>query len=131
MSKLLEENIKNISKEILFQKYIIENKTYKEIQNEFNISETSLYNLIKYYDIKKPKYLSNKIHRKINVEKRKETIIEKYGSLENYKLHISNKSKDMWKKRDTNERKELAKKIVENGGGWNHKKIHNTVKENK
>lgn len=70
--KKLEEIICSISKEDLIEFYIIQNHSYQETAKHFNITETQFFQLIDYYDCRKPKKVSTKISA--------ETKQEKYGS---------------------------------------------------
>ena len=67
--------INEISKESLYQQYIVNNLSIKECQEYFNIGQSMLMRVLKEYNIKKPKDAHVK-----NIKKSK---LERYGS-ENY-----------------------------------------------
>ena len=79
-----------ISKEEIYDYYINQNHTLKESIDYFNISTGKFLEYLKYYDIKKPKSISNQLSKQTKLEKygdenynnrerAKETCLEKYG----------------------------------------------------
>lgn len=79
-----------ISKDELYDYYILKNNRWEDTQKEFDISNSELVLLVREYDIRKPKTLSAKHTKKTklekygnenynNKEKRKQTNIKKYG----------------------------------------------------
>lgn len=100
-----EKILDKIPKDILYQEYIINNKTHLQIQNLFNIKSDTLDKILNYYNIHKPKNISAKIgwetkclnagskeaYIKNMTAKQKETIIKKEGSLEAHYNKVVNK----------------------------------------
>lgn len=87
---LFEDYLERIDKNELINKYIVENHSVKECCNIFNVSQSTLMRILKYYEIKKPKeaHVQNIKKSKLehfgdpnynNHEKRTKTNIEKYG----------------------------------------------------
>ncbi len=135
-------NIKNIiTKEDLYQWYIIEDHEYKDAPKHFNISQWQFDKLCKEYQIKKDRrktskkgletkyidYGSKENYNNYINQKRLETIKNNYGSIDNYKNYISNKSKLAWSKLNKEDRLNLSKKIISSGGGWNKNTINKTI----
>lgn len=75
MRKLFADYLNEISKEDMYQQYVVNNLSIKECQEYFNIGQSMLMRILKEYNIKKPKDAHIK-----NIKKSK---LEKYGS-ENY-----------------------------------------------
>lgn len=91
MARLLfEDYLNKINKDNLFIEYITNNKTIKECCNIFNVSQSMLMRILKYYNIRKPKEAHVKNIKKSKLEhfgdpnynnhsKRTQTNLEKYG----------------------------------------------------
>lgn len=91
MARLLfEDYLKIINKTELFDKYINENKSVKECCTLFNVGQSMLMRILKYYNIRKPKdaHVQNIKKSKLerfgdpnynNHAKRTQTNLEKYG----------------------------------------------------
>lgn len=86
----LQTLISNISKLDLIDFYITKNNSFSETAAHFNISESSLLQLIKFYDCKKPKAISNVLSEQTketrygsttynNREQAVKTCLDKYG----------------------------------------------------
>jgi len=102
-------NILNkISKEELYKYYIIENHSYKETKEYYNLSGWTFDKLLKEYDIKKDRKISSKrgiktkegnnreeYYKKV-LEKTRKTILKNYSSLENFYKLKGNKNKVAW-----------------------------------
>lgn len=102
----LYKDIKNrITRDILYQWYIVEDNYYKDAPKHFNISQWQFDKLCKDYNIVKDRSKSNSRHL-INMyneygsrdnyckhisEKQKATLINKYGSIDNFYLVRSEK----------------------------------------
>ena len=76
--KLFKDFVQEISKELVYELYITQNKSVKECTSILNIGQTMFMRLIKYYGVKKPKDLHTQ-----NIKSSK---LEKYGD-ENYNNH--------------------------------------------
>ena len=97
-NRYYDEVKQRVTKEILEQFYIIEDNSYENCTKEFNISGWILDKLLKEYGLHKDKKISSKrsvLTRRENaggkeeyaakqIAKSRETIIQKYGSLENF-----------------------------------------------
>lgn len=95
-----------ITEELLEQYYIIENHSYLETAEHFNISNYRLDKLLKEYNLNKDKHISSRqglitkynkagnkeTYQKNLLVKRNNTIIEKYGSTKNYYQQVREKT---------------------------------------
>ena len=130
------------SKEELYQYYIEEDHGYYDSILHFGITDWAFTQLKQKYGIKKDKSLVSKkmlqnkyeeMGSKENyyasvVEKISETKTRNYGSIEAYNEYLSKKERDTWGQKSEEEKKEHARKVVQNGGGWNHSTSVQTLK---
>ena len=107
--------LERISKDELYQKYIIENMRYEDLLKYYNITGYSFDKVLKYYNISKSKKQSILLSKETNYQKygskeeydlhikeaTEKTIIKKYGSLENYNKIKSNHLKETIKLNDS------------------------------
>ena len=101
-----EQLLKTITYDKLYKEYIIENKSHKSLEQLYNITSYMLDRVINHYDLHKSKsqasslsfntkykkYGNKKAYDKYMSDKQKETILSKYGSLNNYYIKRSNKA---------------------------------------
>lgn len=137
------ENVGKISKEELYQYYIVEDHEYEETAKYFGISTWSLDKLKKLYNIKKDK---SKVYKKfLNkkweevgskeeyykniIEKTNQTHLEKYGSLDEYQKERSKRIAETWNNKTPEEKQKAIQLTLAHGGGWNHKTALKTLKE--
>lgn len=106
--KTYKDLLKEISKEELYQIYIIENKPYSYLLEKYNIKPSVLDRVLHELDIHKSrtqsaelvkeskysKYGSKENYDKVILEKMKNTILERYGSLDTYYKQVGNKVKE-------------------------------------
>ena len=121
----LKQNQQIITKDILYQWYIIEDNSYKDAPKYFNITQYQFDKICREYNIKKDKSLVNKKklenkyqefgskenYNKFIVDKRKKTQINKYGSEESYNKYISEKCAKSWANKTGKEIREHANTI--------------------
>lgn len=105
-----EELKESITYEELYNLYIVENRTHEEIRKIYGLTAWTLDKLFTHFKIKKDKkqafengiktilnkYGSMENYNSIMTQNRKKTLIKKHGSLKNYKKHLSDKCKDTW-----------------------------------
>lgn len=106
-----EELISKINYDDIYTKYIVENMSHKDIQKIYNITSYTLDKILNYYNIHKSKSQASSISFKTKYEKhggkelynkymsskQKKTIIDKYGSLDNYYDIRNNKAVETFK----------------------------------
>lgn len=125
--KYFEEIVKEIKREELINYYWVENHTFKECCEHFNIGQGQFARLLKHYDAKKPdklrvdnilkskesKYGSSTYN---NREKAKATCLEKYGVDNPFKdvEHIRNSFKEKYGVEHPMQVEEFKNKCVEN-----------------
>ncbi|MGM9544324.1 MAG: hypothetical protein ACI3T9_05010 [Romboutsia timonensis] len=114
-----------LTRDIIYNWYIVEDNSYKDAPKYFNISQYQFDNLCREYNIKKDKSLVNK--KKLNnkyleygneenykkhlQEKTRNTHIEKYGSEENYIKHLREKCTKSWANKTGKEMRQHAETI--------------------
>ena len=103
---LFEDYLNRINKTDLLNKYITENKSVKECCAIFNVSQTMLMRILKYYDIRKPK--------EAHVQNIKKSKLEHFGD-PNYNNHVKRTQTNLEKYGVENQfqRKELFPQIVQ------------------
>ena len=107
MARLLfEDYLNRINKTDLLNKYITENRSVKECCVIFNVSQTMLMRILKYYDIRKPK--------EAHVQNIKKSKLEHFGD-PNYNNHVKRTQTNLEKYGVENQfqRKELFPQIVQ------------------
>ena len=121
--------------------YLTQNKTYEEIKNHFGLKSSTLDKILNTYNIHKSKAVSAHIGLQTKYENagskeayfehltlvRKNSYIQKSGSLENYYQDLSDKCAKTWNEKSWEEKKRLNAISMSHGAGWNHEKSRQTL----
>ena len=138
-----EDIKKKISPETLSKMYLEDNCDYEYIKKYFNITGWTLDKLLREYNLKKShkqyakkaqeakykKYGGKDAYDRLSEEHRRQTIMKKYGSFDNYINNISNNCHNTWMSKPLQERLALAQQTLSHGGGWNKETATKTLQD--